>query len=599
MMQSPINKIGLSTLFLLTSLLSFSQKQKQDSLLTELESNTKTDTIRARLLINVAYNIMHNKPQQALDYVDEALQISNELDWQKGKASSLRQIGVVYYYMADNIRAMDYFQQALIAGEPLHDKLFNASLYSNLANIFADMKQSERAIKEYNRLLTVAREFNHIPFLINSLSNIGAVYNEINEPDKALPYFMEALSIAKKTKNEYVIAAVTANLGLLYETKEEYPEALTQFKKAAEKAAEIDNKYIEASAINSIGKINLKLNNYSAAKVNSEKALKLAQEVNAVEWQADSWQVLSAVYEHQGDTKKALSAYKNYIQFKDSVLGEGKKVELTRKDMQFQLEKQETTASAEIKRQRIIKNNAIAGGALLTIMAFIGYILYKKKRDALEEKKIADFNTKVAETELKALRSQMNPHFIFNSLNSISDYMSKHDLDTANDYLVKFSKLTRAILENSEKKWVTLKEDLELMELYIQIETLRLKNKFSYDINVDKAIDIENTLVPSLILQPFIENSIWHGIAGKESKGHIQIEVKKENEMMVFSVEDDGVGRKKTSRINPENTSMGIKITKSRLDIINQLKNTKGSVEMIDKTKGLKVELKLPLELRF
>jgi sensor histidine kinase YesM len=183
----------------------------------------------------------------------------------------------------------------------------------------------------------------------------------------------------------------------------------------------------------------------------------------------------------------------------DSVLSEEKKVELTRKDMQFKLEKQETIANAEIKRQSFIKNTAIAGGGILFLATIFGYILYKKKRDALEEKKIADFNTKVAETELKALRSQMNPHFIFNSLNSISDYMAKHNIDIANDYLIKFSKLTRSILENSEKKWISLKDDLELTELYIQMESLRLKNKFSYDIKVDKAIVIENTLIPPLI----------------------------------------------------------------------------------------------------
>jgi LytS/YehU family sensor histidine kinase len=177
--------------------------------------------------------------------------------------------------------------------------------------------------------------------------------------------------------------------------------------------------------------------------------------------------------------------------------------------------------------------------------------------------------------------------------------MAKHNIDIANDYLIKFSKLTRSILENSEKKWISLKDDLELTELYIQMESLRLKNKFSYDIKVDKAITIENTLIPPLILQPFIENSIWHGIAGKESKGHIHIEIKKENEMMVCIVEDDGVGRKNSIDTKPENVSMGIKITKSRLDIINQLKKTKGRVEMFDKTQGLRVELKLPLELRF
>ncbi|MEL6917892.1 MAG: histidine kinase, partial [Bacteroidota bacterium] len=209
------------------------------------------------------------------------------------------------------------------------------------------------------------------------------------------------------------------------------------------------------------------------------------------------------------------------------------------------------------------------------------------------------FHSKVAETELKALRSQMNPHFIFNALNSISDYMAKNNVDIANTYLLKFAKLTRSILESSEKKWINLSEDLELMELYIQIEALRLKNKLSYTITVAQEIDAENTLVPPMLLQPFIENSIWHGIAAKEGKGHIAIGIRKEGDMVVCSVDDNGVGRKKTLNVKTDYTSMGVKITESRLDIIGQLKKVKGSIAMFDKKEGLLVELKLPLELRF
>ncbi len=541
----------------------------------------------------------YTNPEGAFDYVEEAITIATKINWQKGMALALQQKGNLYYVMANNVQALDAYQDALKISQNFNDKMFEASLYSNLGNIYADLKENEKALEKYHVYLSMAKQLNKKPDQVRALVNIGLINIDINYIDKGISYLEEALAISKEEKNDFFITAIINNLGIAHKRKKNYKKALEYFHEASIMAIKIENKYIEASALNSIGKVNILIENYDIAGISGEKALKLAQEVDAVEWQADSWKVLSTVYEHQGNPKKALSAYKNYIQLLDSVLSEEKKVELTRKDMQFQLEKQETIANAEIKRQRIIKNNAMVGGGLLILATLIGYILYKRKRDALEQKKIADFNTKVAETELKALRSQMNPHFIFNSLNSISDYMAKHNIDIANDYLIKFSKLTRSILENSEKKWISLKDDLELTELYIQMESLRLKDKFSYDIKVDKTIAIENTLIPPLILQPFIENSIWHGIAGKESKGHIQIEIKKENEMMVCSVEDDGVGRKKRIETKPENTSMGIKITKSRLDIINQLKKTRGSVEMFDKTQGLRVELKLPLELKF
>ncbi len=599
MTHLPINKIGLSILLLLISLISFSQEQVLDSLLKNLRTHSEKDSIRTKLLIDITRNMTYTNPERGIDYIEEAITIANQINWQKGIALALQQKGNLYYVMANNIQALDAYQHALKVSENFNDKMFEASLYSNLGNIYADLKENEKALEKYQVYLTMAKQLNKNADQVRALVNIGLINIDINNIDKGISYLEEALAISKEEKNDFFITAIINNLGIAHKRKKNYKKALDYFQEAFDMALKIENKYIEASALNSIGKVNILIENYEIAGVNGEKALKLAQEVDAVEWQADSWKVLSTVYEHQGNPKKALSAYKNYIQLLDSVLSEEKKVELTRKDMQFKLEKQETIANAEIKRQRIIKNNAMVGGGLLALATLIGYVLYKRKRDALEQKKIADFNTKVAETELKALRSQMNPHFIFNSLNSISDYMEKHDLDTANDYLVKFSKLTRSILENSEKKWISLKEDLELMELYIQLEALRLKNRLSYEIKIDENINVENTMVPPLILQPFIENSIWHGIAGKETKGHILIDIKKENEMLVCIVEDDGVGRKKASILKPENTSMGIKITKSRLEIINQLKKTRGSVKMFDKTPGLRVELKLPLELLF
>ena len=158
----------------------------------------------------------------------------------------------------------------------------------------------------------------------------------------------------------------------------------------------------------------------------------------------------------------------------------------------------------------------------------------------------------------------------------------------------------RQTLENSNQKEITLQDDLQLIELYMQIEAMRLDNKFSYSIEVDEAIDVENTLVPPLILQPFIENSIWHGISKKEDKGHIKIQIKKDKDMIVCVVDDDGVGLKE-NKGNSERISLGQSITKDRIDIINKIKKTKGTVVIKNKPegKGVNVEVKLPLEIAF
>jgi len=155
------------------------------------------------------------------------------------------------------------------------------------------------------------------------------------------------------------------------------------------------------------------------------------------------------------------------------------------------------------------------------------------------------------------------------------------------------------ILENSEKKEVSLADDLKGLELYMQLEALRLNNKFTYAITVDKNIDQENTMVPPLILQPFVENSIWHGLSKKQGAGKILIDIKREDQMLNCTVEDNGLGRNQTHASIEGNKSLGMKITKARIDIINKIKNSKAAVELSDLAEGLKVEVRLPFEVSF
>ena len=225
---------------------------------------------------------------------------------------------------------------------------------------------------------------------------------------------------------------------------------------------------------------------------------------------------------------------------------------------------------------------------------FFLFIGYKRRRSAKEIQNELLLKAKISDTEMRALRLQLNPHFIFNSLNSISDYIGKNDIKTADYYLAKFAKLMRGILENSEEKEIPLADELKMLELYMQLESSRLNHKFTFEIKVEQGIDPETTLVPPLILQPFVENSIWHGLAQKDGAGKIIIEVTKENAMLNCIVEDDGIGRKNASTSNGK--SYGMKITKDRIELLNKFKNTNASVNLIDLEKGTRVEVKLPFE---
>lgn len=576
-----------------------SQEKTLDSLQVELRNHTLQDTVRASLLIRTVSEMTYSDPNEAFPLIDESISISRNEKWTKGEALGLRQKGNLYYVLGDNLNALDAYQKAVLLSKKISDKPLESSLLSNIGNIHADLKEYDRALENYRAYLNTARELGSRPDEIKALSNIAIVYNDSENFEEGISYLEKALELAKLENNDLFVAAITNNLALAQKKAGAHEKALVNYQKAADLAQQIGNKYIEASALNSIGEINALLQNFSVAETNADRALSISKEIGAVEWQADSWKVLSSAFENKGKLAEALYAYKEYITLRDSVLSEEKKSELTRKEMQFKMERQQAISQEEIKRERLVKNGYLIGTLVLLIISALGYVFYKRRRDTLEKKKIAEFNAKVAETELKALRSQMNPHFIFNSLNSISDFIARKDIKQADDYLVKFSKLTRSILENSEKKWIPLEEDLELMELYIQLEALRLEEKLTYTITIDESIETDNTLIPPFILQPFIENSIWHGIAPKNGLGQIDLSIKKAEDMLVCSVDDNGVGRLKNHGQTHKNNSFGLKITKNRIDIINHLKNTKGSLKLFDKNEGVRVEIRLPYEAQF
>ncbi|MGI9543325.1 MAG: tetratricopeptide repeat-containing sensor histidine kinase [Cyclobacteriaceae bacterium] len=579
--------------------ISVAQETPLDSLTAELKRYTAQDTVRLQLLIAASDEVIWNNTDSALEYAMEAGQLSKQLDWPKGRALALKQLGVVHNRRSNYLKAMDYLQEALKISESLSDKNLMASLYNNLASIHADFEQYDKAFEYYKEVLLVAEETGQRMTEIIALTNIGILHLDLVAPDSGRIYLQQALNLAKDEGNQNVISVILNNLALAYDDLEAYSQAINNYEEAISIAESIGNKQVKAASLHNISKIQLKQENYTEAEENGLKALALAKEINSLQRESEIWKNLSRIYEQTDQSIDALAAYRNHVSLRDSILSEDNKAEVTRKEMQFEMEKKEALASAELQRERFARNAIIAGGVALLLVALYVYWSYKKRRDALAQKQQADFEVKVARTELKALLSQMNPHFIFNSLNSISDYISKHDTETANNYLIKFANLMRMTLESSEKREISLADDLKLVETYLEIESLRLNRKFEYEIKVGRTIDVENTLIPPLILQPYIENSIWHGMSNKEDAGKIVLEIKQEGNSIIYSVDDNGIGRQLSLNNNGNKKSFGTKISQSRVEIINRLKGTNGNIKMIDKPQGLRVEVKLPLELAF
>lgn len=222
------------------------------------------------------------------------------------------------------------------------------------------------------------------------------------------------------------------------------------------------------------------------------------------------------------------------------------------------------------------------------------------------EKLKVDYHKELLELEAKALRAQMNPHFIFNCLNSIKALIQENENEKAVVYLTTFSKLIRTLFNNADKKEISLHDEVETCRLYLQLEAMRFTNKLSYAVVVGESIDLKSIDVPALIIQPFIENAIWHGIIPKDEGGTVQLTVMKENGTVKIMVEDDGIGRVASQQNKPASSlahqSKGVNLTQSRLELDNLLQQRNAQLEMIDKkdengiAKGTTVVITLAVE---
>jgi two-component sensor histidine kinase len=233
---------------------------------------------------------------------------------------------------------------------------------------------------------------------------------------------------------------------------------------------------------------------------------------------------------------------------------------------------------------RILAGLFLVGIIFYFVRWRIAGVRKKEQQKAMHQKELL-------ELEAKALRAQMNPHFIFNSMNSIKSLINKNENDIAANYLTTFSKLIRTLFQNSDKREVSLYEELETCKFYTQLEKMRFADKVEFVFDIDETIDLKDFKVPALILQPFIENAIWHGLIPKETGGKVTINVTKNNGTIQCVIDDNGIGREQSKQFKPQYEatyqSKGIGLTQSRLELDKLLNEREDSISIIDKKNEL------------
>jgi LytS/YehU family sensor histidine kinase len=382
----------------------------------------------------------------------------------------------------------------------------------------------------------------------------------------------------------------------------------------------------------------LDMANAHLKKGNYKSALKYAEEGTAIALEKQKrpnlltgYELLSRVNYNLGKGTAAYEYLLKYINLKDSIqshqflwkLNNYKKLtEEERKTSQINLlNKDNQLKEQKLNQHATVRNSLVIG---ITLFVLLGIFVFrnlslKRKSDRLQmekdlelqkiesEKKQAELQQRAIELEMQALRAQMNPHFIFNCLSSINRFIFKNDNKVASDYLTRFSRLIRMVLMHSQRKLIPLEDELEMIRLYLDLERLRFKDAFDYSITTTNIVDPGTIFIPPLLLQPFCENAVWHGLMHKETKGHLNIvisEIEGENYKTLHCIiEDNGVGRDKAAEMKSKSAgkekSMGLKITTERLALLNQENNfstfykIEDVVDENNEVAGTRVQLKI------
>jgi tetratricopeptide (TPR) repeat protein len=488
--------------------------------------NTEDDNIRYQLgtSLRMISNIYHavGEYENAFNAASESLELNQ--DDKQNRILSLIQMGALYKSMHDYGTAMEYFHQAE-ALNPRPLAYDYRELNTQMGFLYSERKLFDSALYHYRRALP-----GH-PFPSNVNLRIGECYLLQGKFDTAYEYLHTVYNEEKIINDLPILIPAMMGLAQIYIHRDQ-----------------ADSSLLLAS-----------------------EAYEIANQRGVQQDKRDASLLLSTIYEKKNNTMLALSFYKQYVTLKDSILSDQFKGQL----YSFKRRSEDAAHKSELHFLRTILIVIV----LIAVFVFL-VLMLRHKNEKLRLKQ------RSANLEMQALRSQMNPHFIFNCLTAINHFILHKDSDSASDYLTRFSRLIRLVLINSEKATVTLEEELTLTKLYLEMEQLRFTNSFDYDIRYDATIQPSMVIVPSFILQPFCENAIWHGLLHKEGKGKLIIDLAMKGKVMACTITDDGIGQAKAAAMKASSTekqhSLGLKLTTDRLAIFNGQKGRSGSFVIED-----------------
>lgn len=543
--------------------------------------------------MGVRYGLIDLK--KSVWYYDKAIQFARLANDDEGANFCIISKGAAYFSAGNQREAINNFFEALRFFENEEEKDYDAIayVYSHLSTVYQYQKDYEMAIIYLNKAISSFEQKLKSPGYNADMgdeiqkyeyqNNLGTIYQKLKKYSQAEAHFKESEAISKGIGYNTYTSIALAKQGILKSEQKDYQVA----RKLLEQAHLLsDNELSESFSSIHLGRVlHLQGFNHEALKY-VLSGVALVEKNQRVDLQEEAYELLYLINKELGDYKASHEYYEKFRHLKDSAENKEISYLLKKKELEYDYEKKELALKLKTEQENARKNYILFGlGGLLLVLIIVSYFLYRNYK---HKQSIAGYEKR--DLNQKLLLGQMNPHFIFNSVDNIQSLIHLNQTDDAIFYLNKFARLTRQVLENSGENYIEFAEEIAMIDNYLNIQKLLYNNIFDFYIETDEELETENLFIPPMLIQPFIENAIKHGVANMEN-GIIRIHFKLREGKLIVEISDNGVGLTENNTLKTHK-SMSTKITQERLSLLNRSENS--IIHYEDNNPGTKVWFEVP-----
>jgi len=527
------------------------QDKYVDSLLRWIATHPKIDSQYIQTLHRISYRLSEKDVKKSFDYYEKVSALSDSLHFVFGKSLAQINLGILLY-SSGNFEASNnaYFKAIDLADSCKAPRLKAVS--------FDDIGENFKILKDYKKARQYAEAAIPINTQLQAWRGVAINYELLHECaleeklyDESKDYLILGMPYALKSNESYILSQFYTGFGKLHAIEKNNDSAVFYFRKAMDEARlqnDLRNEHYaylaQAQYLNNIGS--------DKKTILLDSALSIAKRTSYLDGISNAAQQLSSVWDYKKNKDSSLFFYRIYRSASDSLFSENNRRNVIIKEAEWMIRRKEIENNglkqlAKLQSEEINIKNRLLITTIISFLLLISIIFFVNRSIQLKKKREeASFKQKVAETQMQALRTHINPHFIFNSFNSIENFLIKNDQRSAGEYFTKLASLINMILDASNKDLIPVSKNKTALELYIQLQQLRYNKKFIYKMNFDRNLTSEDHKVPPLLIQPYIEDAIANSIAPSDKKNlELSIKARTENGHIIYTIRDNGISRKK------------------------------------------------------